>query len=289
MTDAGSRVLRPGIRFDEPFSVFTNDDGSLRKILANNSTAEERMRPLLMWYKPRNTPKKTSSPFISQRTEKVDGLTRTFTDSVITESHFAPTEFSRSRTSPEQIGQDVVPVNGHGLGIAIENAEAREQFLRNAFQGIDTPVMVPFDLEPSRHLLCQTQVAAFRIGSLEHKAATIWKRTGKGLQEHARQDYRVGAILDSEGEVVGEVIPTNQQSEHIGGEFIVLSEAQYIGNELNVDIVGFPLYNVMLVEIQSSVLNRYKCVQRVGLGKLRKDAWWRTQKKPPRLEMIILQ
>ncbi|KAK9777631.1 putative Heterokaryon incompatibility protein-domain-containing protein [Seiridium cardinale] len=177
MTDAGSRVLRPGIRFDEPFSVFTNDDGSSRKILANNSTAEERMRPLLMWYKPRDTPKKTSSPFISQRTEKVDGLTHRgrgqyankgnnlSSTTTITNGH--------NGSSPEQIGQDVVPVNGHGLGIAIENAEAREQFLRNAFQGIDTPVMVPFDLEPSRHLLCQTQVAAFRIGSLEHKAATI--------------------------------------------------------------------------------------------------------------------
>ncbi|KAK9422249.1 putative Heterokaryon incompatibility domain-containing protein [Seiridium unicorne] len=330
MTDAGSRVLRPGIRFDEPFSVFTNDDGSLRKVLANNSTVEERMRPLLMWYKPRDTPKKTSSPFPSQRTEKVDGLARTFTDSVITKSHFAPTEFSRSRTiaakvstqtkeptlsagntssnpqngtvsstttitnghhgpSPEQMGQDVVPFNGHGLGIAIEHAEDREQFLKSAFHGINTPVLVPFDLEPSRHLLCQTQVAPFRIGTLEHKATTIWRRIEKGLREPARQDYRVGTILDSEGKVVGEVIPANQQSEHIGGEFIVLSEAQYIGNEINVDIVGFPLYNVMLVEIQSSVPDRYKCVQRVGLGKIRKDAWWRTQEKPPRLEMIILQ
>jgi hypothetical protein len=52
-------------------------------------------------------------------------------------------------------------------------------------------------------------------------------------------------------------------------EFVVLSEAQYFGNELSIDMVDYPLYNVMLVTAKDASNVR----TRLGLGKLFKHAW----------------
>lgn len=63
---------------------------------------------------------------------------------------------------------------------------------------------------------------------------------------------------------------------------ILLSEAQYLGNEERPDVMGYPLYNVMLIE---EVNEGSGIMERVGLGKVRKSAW--TQAKP-RSRTILL-
>jgi hypothetical protein len=53
---------------------------------------------------------------------------------------------------------------------------------------------------------------------------------------------------------------------------ILLSEAQYLGNEAMLDVLGYPLYNVMLVEIVDEKAG-VKFMERIGLAKIYKYAW----------------
>lgn len=71
--------------------------------------------------------------------------------------------------------------------------------------------------------------------------------------------------------MVGYVIPTDQRKTISNSwyHFIVLSESQYWGNEDRVDIIGYPRYNVMLIEWDT----RREFAQRIGLGKINKPAW----------------
>lgn len=61
---------------------------------------------------------------------------------------------------------------------------------------------------------------------------------------------------------------------------IVLSEAQYLGDENRPDMLVYPLYNIMLVED-----GRDEIARRVGLGKVRTTAW----KRPtPNKKFVVL-
>lgn len=62
---------------------------------------------------------------------------------------------------------------------------------------------------------------------------------------------------------------------------IVLSETQYLGNEKRVDVLGYPLYNIMVIEKREGGF-----VERVGLGKIYKSAW---KKAGPRQEVVIVE
>lgn len=62
---------------------------------------------------------------------------------------------------------------------------------------------------------------------------------------------------------------------------IVLSEAQYLGNEKRVDVCGYPLYNIMVIEKSGDSF-----VERIGLGKIYKSAWKRAG---PRQELVIVE
>ncbi|KAF2802187.1 uncharacterized protein BDZ99DRAFT_504169 [Mytilinidion resinicola] len=62
----------------------------------------------------------------------------------------------------------------------------------------------------------------------------------------------------------------------------ILSEAQYIGNEKNVDVLGYPFYNVMLFERKSGGI----LAERIGLGKIYKSAW---KKSKPRNEIVVVE
>ena len=50
-------------------------------------------------------------------------------------------------------------------------------------------------------------------------------------------------------------------------EAIFLSEAQYPGNEKNVDVLGYPLYNIMIISRRHDGVT-----ERAGLGKIHKSA-----------------
>ena len=55
---------------------------------------------------------------------------------------------------------------------------------------------------------------------------------------------------------------------------ILLSEAQYLGDETRPDVRGYPLYNIMLIELGPSGF-----LERVGIGKVRKTTWMRAKSR----------
>jgi hypothetical protein len=61
---------------------------------------------------------------------------------------------------------------------------------------------------------------------------------------------------------------------------ILLSEAQYLGNETTPDVLGYPLYNILLVK------RGVKFMERVGLGRIYKYAW---QEVGARKEVVVLE
>jgi len=66
---------------------------------------------------------------------------------------------------------------------------------------------------------------------------------------------------------------------------ILLSEAQYLGNENTPDVLGYPLYNIMLVK-QVGEEGGTKFMERIGLGKIYKYAW---RESGARKEVVVLQ
>jgi hypothetical protein len=266
---------KPGVRFEEPFWVSTNDDLSLKKVIArkggDKKPTEERFKPLVMWYR-------SSRPPPTQRVLRVSqkGVNR----------KCAPV----AKTSLA-----LVPVNGHGLGLAFDAADAEElgRFKEDAIRlrtNTDPPIDpgpplvpdgVPID---NRHLVCQTQIARFRLRHAVVRQETLWKPTDKGLVVDTELTIPEAEVLDSSNTVVGRVIPTDQRKGLATGlyDFILLSESQYWGNEERVDISGFPLFNVMFVEWDT----RQEFATRLGVGRLQKTAWWAAQ---PTLGVVILK
>jgi hypothetical protein len=91
----------------------------------------------------------------------------------------------------------------------------------------------------------------------------------------AKSSKRVGTVKLHSG-----ANPTNMNTCN-AVTAMVLSEAQYLGNEERVDVFGYPLYNIMVVEKRED-----RFAERIGLGKMFKSAW---KKAGPRQETIILE
>lgn len=270
---------RPGVRFEEPFWVATNDDLALKKVIARNTgnkkPAEERFKPLVMWYR-------SSRPSLSQRTLRGSQNTAGLGDGPAVEVPLA-----------------LVPVNGHGLGLAFDPADEEElrRFKEDAIKlRTNSTSNSPLDLGPpsvpagipidDRHLVCETQVARFRLRKTKPRQETLWKPNTKGghdLDVDTELIIVEAEILDSSDTVVGSMIPTDQRKGVSSGhDFILLSESQYWGNEDRVDFSGLPLFNVMFVEWDT----RGEFASRLGVGKVQKSAWWAAK---PRTKVVILK
>jgi hypothetical protein len=65
---------------------------------------------------------------------------------------------------------------------------------------------------------------------------------------------------------------------------VVLSEAQYFGNEEIPDVLGYPLYNVLLVHHTEN-----QVYERVGLGQVYKRNWKSIPKEEKVKEFLILE
>lgn len=255
---------KPGVRFEEPFWVATNDDLSLKKVLARGKAGgepEERLKPLVMWYK-----------------------------------CLTPPATQGAQRAPTSATTTLMPVNGDGLGLASGPADTAElhKFREAAIKlrtNVDSPTDpgapviktdAPID---NRHLVCETQVAGFRLRPIEKpRQEVLWKKTDKGLDIDTELIIHELEILDASDKVVGRVIPTDPRKNFSRApySFILLSESQYWGNETRVDIIGLPLFNVMLVEWDT----RGEFATRVGLGKIEKCAWWAAD---PKLKVVILK
>ncbi|KAF2186709.1 HET-domain-containing protein [Zopfia rhizophila CBS 207.26] len=264
---------KPGVRFEEPFWVSTNDDLSLRKVVArandDKGPAEERFKPLVMWYKCLRSP-------VTQVMQRV--------------SQNRPTDATGAEAPVA-----LVPVNRHGLGLALGPADAEElrKFREDAIRlrtKADPPIdpgppSIPADVPiDNRHLVCETQVARFRLRPTAPRQETLWTRSDKGLIINTELMIPEAEVVDASDKVVGRVIPTDQRKGLSSGlyDFILLSESQYWGNEERVDVSGLPLFNVMFVEWD----NRREFAARVGLGKIQKRAWWAAK---PTQEVVILK
>ena len=245
-------AFRPhaGIRFEEPFRVSGNDDMSLRKFTANGNHAEERVRPLVMWYK--------------------------WDDQSSAEGR-------------------LVPVNGTGLGIVCGYNEGL-WFCGKALRFLERvgrPNVRPGTRLNSSHLICKTEVGKFQlrqgISKVDNKPVVrkevIWKQGVDGKAVVAKELEIVEAeMLDADGNVVGHVIPTDQKQSIATTQpydFILLSGSQYWGNEERIDVLGYPLFNVMMVEWDRTK----EFATRLGLGKISKTAW---EAAKPRHKSVVL-
>ncbi|CAO2649597.1 Nn.00g069820.m01.CDS01 [Neocucurbitaria sp. VM-36] len=66
---------------------------------------------------------------------------------------------------------------------------------------------------------------------------------------------------------------------------VVLSEAQYLGNEATPDVLGYPLYNIMLVR-RVRKESGYSFAERIGVGKVYKYAW---REAEPVVKVVVLE
>ncbi|KAI9781720.1 MAG: hypothetical protein M1839_005713 [Geoglossum umbratile] len=270
---AKSYHAKPGVRFEEPFWVSTNDNLSLKKVVArangDKKPAEERFKPLVMWYK-------CLRPPVTQVTQRVPQSK--LTDATGTEAPVA-----------------LVPVNGHGLGLALGPADTEDlrKFQEDAIR-LRTKSDPPIDPGPpsvpagapidNRHLVCETEMASFKLGCTAPRQETLWTRSDKGLIIDTELVIPEAEVVDTSDTVVGRVIPTDPRKGLSSGlyDFILLSESQFWGNEERVDVSGLPLFNVMLVEWDT----RCEFATRVGLGKIQKSAWWAAK---PTQKVVILK
>jgi hypothetical protein len=260
---------KPGVRFEEPFWVSTNDDLSLKKVVARvgskEETAEERFKPLIMFYKCLRSPTRRLAAEVSSNG---------FVDAPVT----------------------LLPVNGHGMGLALGPAdtEVLRTFQEDALKlrttvstanSLSAPYISPDVPIDNRHLIFETQVTRFRLRRRDApRIENLWKQSDKGLVIDTELSIPEADVIDEDGNRVGTVIPTDQRRGLSSDfyDFVLLSESQYWGDENRVDFSGLPLFNVIFVEWD----NRREFASRVGAGKIKKTAWWSAQ---PTQQVIILK
>ncbi|KAI8166232.1 Heterokaryon incompatibility protein [Colletotrichum sp. SAR 10_70] len=118
------------------------------------------------------------------------------------------------------------------------------------------------------------RVAKFSLRLKRHsRTETLWgKANGEALTSERTFEIVEAEILDSSKNVVGYAIPTDRKQsimpDHLY-QLVLLSESQYWGNEERIDVVDYPLFNVMVVKWDT----REEFATRLGLGKISKSAW----------------
>ncbi|GJD05073.1 heterokaryon incompatibility protein [Colletotrichum higginsianum] len=271
--------VHPGVRFEEPFWVSGNDDMTLRKFVATGNKAEERFKPFIMWYKWRKNPE-ASSPTRSHSGKPTPRPKPTHLTSACQTTAIVPPKTSSNPAKNATPRGQLKPVNGHGLGILCGSFEAEVRYLEKAleFRKIRKtdnpgPPFVRSDIPINdRHLVCETEVARFALRQATKKRMEpLWKVVDGVAEVEKELEIIEAEILDDSRNVVGHIIPTDQRktiSTYLY-DCVLLSESQYWGNEKRIDVAGFPLYNVMVVEWD----DRQEFATRVGLGKIRKEAW----------------
>ncbi|KAJ4127842.1 hypothetical protein NW768_008120 [Fusarium equiseti] len=265
----GGYDAHPGVRFEEPFWVSGNDDMSLRKFRATGSNAEERFRPLVMWYKWSATRREKPAPPPKKPCFKSNSVARLQT-TVAGNPQLA--------AEPQQAEGSLAPVNGIGVGIVCGSDDVDSRALKKAlkFRGIDynaagAPSMPSEIRLDDCHLVCETQVARFKLSPKRSREEPLWTQVDGVATIEKELQIVEAEILDDKEKVIGHIIPTDQRKTISADPywFILLSESQYWGTEKRIDIVGYPLYNVMTVEWDTM---RWFAT-RTGLGKISRPAW----------------
>jgi hypothetical protein len=150
-----------------------------------------------------------------------------------------------------------------------------------------------------RHLVLQTEVGILQLGK---QCVHVKKRTKIGDVEYCRDVFdppqfsvkldegtsisRERWVIDPETNKNVGIVKMNEESALLRSKnkqvtAIILSEAQYLGTEKRVDVLGYPVYNIMVIEWKSG-----KIAERIGLGKVYKSAWRRAR---PTKDVIVLE
>jgi len=290
--------------YGRPFTVRTNSRGALRPLA--NEDGMERMRPLVRFYaKAREGLSELPVPDSCKETPDLEPMSPQSPNP----GSLIPRKLVASQRSgdmvemgllsllesdetgrvwrtddPSTSGPDLRPFwlqNGE-IPEHWEASNPRSKFaqklqLQNGYAGIE-----------KWHLVFRTQVSQFKLR---------WESKTQDAHSHSESDHDPDdvpdlrksismnpmPIWDADGKEVGEVRVHEPDQIQVGlkYDFVVLSEAQYFGDERSIDVVDYPLYNVMLVSGRDA--NNVRT--RLGLGKMFKHAW---RLSAPVQEVIVL-
>lgn len=266
-------VLCPGgVQYEATYRVQTDNRGQLQKVLQKNrggdaEQPEERIRPLLRWYTADNLP-----PVPPPRTQPSSSGNGKFRP--------APPPLPPRKGSASPLNNTPLrPLNSNGLGLALSPSTSLEEWTssvslatNNLALDCPLPALPPAltkELRPGYHLVFRTLIAQFSLGETRTRTETLWRKTEDGKLLAARELHiRETAILAENGKEVGRVSLPYEVAAGGVGEFVVLSEGQFFGDEESIEVGEYPLFNVMLVRWEGDI------AERVGLGRVTKEGWW---------------
>jgi hypothetical protein len=170
---------------------------------------------------------------------------------------------------------------------------------------------IPLEKLTEQHLIMNTELVDLNLGSDCWKVRTSTKRAGdedciiefhdtkptettSKAEEVTQPDLQIKTVVFREHWIntatnlkAGTVKFDTGFDEHRANPVtaILLSEAQYLGNETRPDVLGYPLYNIILVKTVR-VEGGVKFMERIGLGRIYKYAW---REAGARKEVVVLE
>lgn len=306
-----------GVRYEVPFRVQTDQKGALQKVVLDDASEapEERMRPLIRWFIPETPDSQALRPAPVPRQKSFPGTgilaapqpTQTRPEMLRTPPQVRPKP-ERFRTAPAPMPKPdrlrsqrptniIQPMNRTGIGIAFKSSadlERWETFLDQGNNDKREPKLSALQISTildGNCLVFKARSTRFRLGKTQPRTEILWQRAdntsdvSSKLIPHTTLHMNETAIMNNRGLEVGRVVLPDpvayQQSDKLY-DFIMLSEAQYYGDEVNVDVGDHPLLNIMMIEWHK---NR-TFATRLALGKMNKKDW---RSALGREELIILK
>lgn len=192
----------------------------------------------------------------------------------------------KSTTSVKDKMAQLLPFNGNGCGILSERFDSSSPGPR--YNMPLNPEIYNACEPTARHLVFVSSTARFHLGATLHRRETLWRKTGRKLVAHQALDIFETDILDTTGFTVGRlVLPDRWQRPYYPGppqglfDFLVIPEAQFFGDENQIVLEKFPLYNVMMVKWDD---NRV-VAERIALGNIGKHHW---EAAKPKVRTVVL-
>jgi hypothetical protein len=121
-----------------------------------------------------------------------------------------------------------------------------------------------------RHLIFKTSIAQFPLGLTAPRTERLWRAKGE-VPVPADESYIYETeLLNRRSQVVGRVVLPDRRRPPVTAvcDFVVISEAQFFGDEERVDVNRYRLYNVMTIEWDSE----HRIASRLALGRVYKHA-----------------
>lgn len=259
--DSGNeQSVGPGAFYRAPFDVFFDREGIEMHL---NAEGEERLRPLASIF---------SMPNANIPLPQLGLLGAPW-----------------MKTPPQADG----PLQGMHLAFQKWEYNRMQQLPSSKFLdfGDQGPGGTPLD---DKHLIICTEQAELYLGfdfakvrryapDTESKHPDVEADTGHAVDPSTRDRWLFSDKTQQKPVgVANHSVRQPERGSRVGVQAIILSEAQYLGNETRPDVMGYPLYNIMLIE---QVEKGSGIMERVGLGKVYKTAW--TQAHPESRTVVL--